>query len=76
MPGEGSARFTPHRRPFPGGGGAPEASGGCPNLSGSRVSTPLQGGKPRPKRSRRRGQVFPEEVGFHPQAGEEECLWV
>lgn len=22
------------------------------------------------------GQVFPEEVGFHPQAGEEERLWV
>ena len=76
VPGEGSARFTPLRRPFPGGGGAPEASGGCLNLSGSRVSTPLQGGKPRPKRSRRLGQVLPEEVGFHPQAGEEECLWV
>ena len=58
VPGKGSARFTPHRRPFPGGGGAPEASGGCLNLSGSRMSTPLQGGKPRPKRSRRLGQVL------------------
>lgn len=76
VPGEGCARFTPHRRPFPGGGGALEASGGCPNLSDSRASTPLQGGKPRPKRSRLLGQVFPEEVGLHPQAGEEECLWV
>lgn len=62
------------------GGGALETSGGFPNSSDSRADGPAHhsftGRETEAQEELTPGQVFPEEVGFHPQAGEEERLWV